>query len=51
MSHDIRKKNLDELVDKRKDWGIAFAKQTGKPKEAIDKLLEQKQGFVPKAIL
>ena len=42
-------KNLDELLDKRKDWGIAFTKQSGKPAEAIDKLLEQKQGFVPKA--
>ncbi len=42
-------KNLDELLDKRKDWGIAFTKQSGKPAEAIEKLLEQKQGFVPKA--
>ena len=49
INHVIRKKNLDDLVDKRKDWGIAFTKQSGKPKEAIDKLLEQKQGFVPKA--
>ena len=48
-AHIKRKKNLDELVDKRKDWGIAFTKQSGKPAEAIDKLLEQKQGFVPKA--
>ncbi len=48
-AHIRRKKNLEELVDKRKDWGIAFTKQSGKPAEAIDKLLEQKQGFVPKA--
>ena len=48
-AHIKRKKNLDELIDKRKDWGIAFTKQSGKPAEAIDKLLEQKQGFVPKA--
>ena len=49
IQHEVRKKNLEELVDKRKDWGIAFTKQSGKPEEAIDKLLEQKQGFVPKA--
>ena len=41
IAHIKRKKNLDELIDKRKDWGIAFTKQSGKPKEAIDKLLEQ----------
>ena len=50
IAHIKRKKNLDELLDKRKVWGIAFTKQSGKPKEAIDKLLEQKQGFVPKAV-
>ena len=49
IAHNKRKANLDELLDKRKDWGIAFTKQTGKPVEAIDKLLEQKQGFVPNA--
>ena len=43
-------KNLDELLDKRNDWGIAYTKQSGKPEEAIEKLLEQKKGFVPKAI-
>jgi len=42
-------KNLDELLDKRNDWGIAFTKQSGNPEEAINKLLEQKQGFVPNA--
>ena len=42
-------KELDDVLDKRKDWGIAFRKQSGQPKEAIEKLLEQKQGFVPKA--
>lgn len=42
-------KDLDELLDKRNDWGIAYTKQSGKPEEAIEKLLEQKQGFVPKA--
>lgn len=49
IAHNKRKANLDELLDKRKDWGIAFTKQSGKPTEAINKLLEQKQGFVPKA--
>ena len=42
-------KNLDELLDKRKDWGIAHPKLSGKPKEAIEKLLERKKGFVPNA--
>lgn len=50
ISNIKRKNNLEELLDKHKDWGIAFRKQSGKPKEAIDKLLEQKQGFVPKAV-
>lgn len=43
-------KELDELLDKRRDWGIAYTKQSGKPDEAVEKLLEQKKGFVPKAI-
>lgn len=42
-------KDLDEVLDKRQDWGIAYRKQSGKPVEAIDKLLQEKQGFVPKA--
>ena len=49
IAHNKRVKNLEELVDKRKNWGIAFTKQSGKPAEAIEKLLEQKKGFVPKA--
>lgn len=40
---------LDKTLDKRKDWGIAYRKQSGKPAEAIDKLLEEQQGFVPDA--
>ncbi len=50
IGHKTKIKELDTLLDKRKDWGIAYTKQSGKPAEAIDKLLEQKQGFVPKAI-
>lgn len=42
-------KDLDEVLDKRQDWGIAYRKQSGKSAEAIDKLLQEKQGFVPKA--
>lgn len=45
----LRKKELDILKDKRKDWGIAFRSLSGKPKEAIDKLIEVKKGFVPGA--
>ena len=44
-----RIKDLDEVLDKRQDWGIAYRKQSGKPEEAVDKLLQEKQGFVPKA--
>ncbi len=44
-----RIKDLDDVLDKRQDWGIAYRKQSGKPAEAIDKLLQEKQGFVPKA--
>ena len=49
-NHNARVKVLNELLDKRKYWGIAFTKQAGQPEAAIEKLLEQKQGFVPKAI-
>jgi len=49
VAHKKRTANLKDLLDKRNDWGIAFTKQSGKPEEAIEKLLEQKQGFVPKA--
>ena len=45
-----RSKELDELQDKRKDWGIAYRKASGDPDLAIETLLEKKQGFVPKAI-
>lgn len=48
-SHNPRIKDLDEVLDKRQDWGIAYRKQSGKPAEAIEKLLQEKQGFVPKA--
>ena len=44
-----RTKTLSELVDKRKDWGIAYRSLSGKPKEAIQKLKEVRNGFVPKA--
>lgn len=48
-SHNPQIKDLDEVLDKRQDWGIAYRKQSGKPAEAVDKLLQEKQGFVPKA--
>lgn len=44
-----RIKNLNELIDKRKDWGIAYRSLSGKPKEAIQKLKEVQNGFVPNA--
>ena len=43
-------KNLDTLLDKRNDWGIAYTKQSGNLEDAIDKLLDAKQGFVPNAV-
>ena len=45
----IRKVKLNELLDKRKDWGIAFQKASGNPKLAIQTLREQEKGFVPNA--
>ena len=43
-------KELDKVLDKRNDWGIAHRKLSGKPKEAIEKLLEHQKGFVPNAV-
>ena len=42
-------KTLNELTEKRKDWGIAFRKASGNTQKAIDTLLEYKKGFVPDA--
>ncbi len=42
-------KQLNEILDKRKDWGIAFQKASGNPEKAINTLLEHKKGFVPAA--
>ena len=42
-------KQLNEILDKRKDWGIAFQKASGNPEKAINTLLEHKKGFVPDA--
>ena len=36
-----RSKELDELQDKRKDWGIAYRKASGNPDLAIKTLLEK----------
>lgn len=33
-----------------KEWGKAYAEYSGKPNEAIEKLLKEKGGFVPNAI-
>ena len=35
-------KQLNEILDKRKDWGIAFQKASGNPEKAINTLLEHK---------
>lgn len=48
----IQDKNIkfvNELADKRKDWGIAYRKASGNPELAIQTLLENKRGFVPDA--
>ena len=50
VAQQARNKAVKELKDKRNDWGIAYTKQSGKPDEAIEKLLKEQQGFVPKAI-
>lgn len=33
-----------------KEWGESFSEYSGKPEQAIDKLLKEKRGYVPKAI-
>ena len=49
LNQKARQKVLQELVDKRKDWGIAFKSASGSPRRAIETLLKFKKGFVPKA--
>lgn len=44
-----RKSEIANLVTKRKDWGIAYRSASGNPELAIETLLREKQGFVPKA--
>lgn len=44
-----RAKSINELLDKRKEWGIAFRKQSGDPAKAIEILRQQEKGFVPNA--
>ena len=42
-------KNVEYLKPRREDWGIAYKKASGDIKLAIDTLLKNKKGFVPKA--
>lgn len=49
IAQDKHIKALNELADKRKDWGIAFTKASGDPEKAIETLLEHQKGFVPNA--
>ena len=44
-----RIKELEALLDKRKDWGIAFRKASGNLDLAIATLLKNQKGFVPNA--
>ena len=44
-----RKSDIADIVSKRKDWGIAYQKASGNPELAIETLLKEKKGFVPKA--
>lgn len=41
---------VEKLLEKRKDWGIAYQKASGNPELAIETLLKKQQGFVPSAI-
>ena len=49
-------RNHDDLgrfsreIGSPKEWGESFSEYSGKPEEAIDKLLKEKRGYVPKAI-
>ena len=40
---------IKDILDKRKDWGIAFRSASGDPERAINTLLKNKKGFVPAA--
>lgn len=50
IKKNIEVKKVEKLITKRNDWGIAFQKASRKPEQAIEILLEKKQGFVPGAI-
>lgn len=45
----IKQRNLQELKSKRKDWGIAYRKASNNPELAVQTLIENEKGFVPKA--
>ena len=45
----MRAKNVKNIADKRKDWGIAYRKASGNPEKAIEILNEKQKGFVPNA--
>lgn len=40
---------IKQIYDLRKDWGIAYRSLSGKPKEAINKLMQERKGWVPAA--
>ena len=45
-----RMRILDELMQKRNVWGIAYRQYSGNPEGAIEKLMNAQQGFVPNAV-
>ena len=40
---------IKQIYDLRKDGGIAYRNLSGKPKEAINKLMQERKGWVPAA--
>ena len=50
VAQDVRKTDINNVLQKREDWGIAYRNESGKPEQAIERLLKEKKGFVPNAI-
>ena len=50
VAQDVRKTDINKVLQKREDWGIAYRNESSKPEQAIERLLKEKQGFVPNAM-
>ena len=50
VAQDVRKTDINKVLQKREDWGIAYRNESGKPEQAIERLLKEQKGFVPNAM-